>query len=75
MLLEHRTKNEGIIGEAKHQQRRISEKPSLAGPITGLMTAAWYNWPTMSAKHTETTEAWLASCSAKERLKYNRTGI
>ena len=41
---------------------------SLAGPISGLMTAACYDWPTRSAKLTETTEAWLASCSAKERL-------
>ena len=32
------------------------------------MTAACYDWLTRSAKLTETTEAWLASCSAKERL-------
>ena len=32
------------------------------------MTAACYGWLTRSAKLTETTEAWLASCSAKEGL-------
>ena len=44
-------KNEGIISEAKHQQqRRFSEMPSLAEPISGLMKAACYDWPTMTAK-------------------------
>ena len=32
------------------------------------MTAACYDCLTRSAKRTETTEAWLASCSAKDRL-------
>ena len=28
----------------------ISEKPSLTEPITGLMTAACYDWPTSTVK-------------------------
>ena len=47
-------KNEGIISEVNHQQQQqqahFGFKPSLAEPITGLMTAACYDWPTKTAK-------------------------
>ena len=45
----------------QEQKRRISEKPSLAEPISGLMTSTCFDWPTRTAKrsvpYTETTEA------------------
>ena len=65
MLLEHWTKNEGITHE--HGEFR---KSSLAGPISGLMS---YDGRVLRlayevGKTDGTTEAWLASCSAKEKL-------
>ena len=62
------------MSEAKHSQTgNFGKSPLLAEPISGLMTATCYDWPTsLRARHTKTTEAafiaWLASCSAKERL-------